>query len=314
MTDYIVKVGNFNQSYSESALNTELYFDIRNCSYDDLKANKDVINQSRRNCWGLQNDKGQYSYDFSIIPSFGFLGDSLPLVKNVELKLSFDRAVGNIGVLKWSDEAGIKSIDKPIEISNCHAVTELVSSPSMRSFFEDIEMNPIVYKFEEAEVIVRTLEKQVETLRIDAVKGGNLPSYIFAGIIPQTSLTGTLESCSTEFTQHGVTRFNFTIDGQSVNGYPIEVTHPSRVYPLVKFLDTTSGLLNVDAGKTLGVETFKHNYLWSHKFEVENSSSGWIGIDFKLEKPFTDTMNIVIWLISPCAISIDKHNEVELIR
>lgn len=67
-------------------------------------------------------------------------------------------------------------------------------------------------------------------------------------------------------------RFNFTIDGQSVDEYQIEISYPSQVYPVAEFLDITSRLLNVDAGKTFGVETFKHNYLWSHKFEVEKKT------------------------------------------
>ena len=314
MTDYIVKVGNFNQNYITTGLNTELYFDNANCGYNDLNANHNTVEKNRRNYWGVANADGKYSYDFSIIPSFGFLADPLPLVKNVELKLSFDRANGNMGVIKWDENPNLPSLDNPLEILNCHAVTEWVTSSSMRSFFDGIDSNPIVYKYEEAEVVVRALDKDDKNLRIDAIKGGNLPSYIFAGIIPQSSMSGTLESCSTEFTQNGVIRFNFTIDGQSVNGYPIEISNPSRVFPLTKFLDTTSRLLNVDVAKTLGVETFKHNYLWSHKFEVEKSSSGWIGIDLKLDTAFNDNMNIVIWLISPCALSIDKYNEIEFIR
>ena len=227
MTDYIVKVGNFNESFIESAFNTELYFDHANCGYDDLKPNKGEVERTRRNYWGILNDAGQYTYDFSIIPSFGFLADSLPLVKNVELKLSFDRAPGNMGAIKWSDDA--LNLDTPIEISNCHAVTEWVTSPALRTYFDGIDSNPIVYKYEEAEVVVRALEKDDQNIRIDAIKGGNLPSYIFAGIIPQTSMVGDIDSCSTEFLQHGVVRFNLTIDGQSVNGYPIEVSNPSRV-------------------------------------------------------------------------------------
>ena len=312
MTDYIVKIGNFNESFIESAFNTELYFDHANCGYDDLKPNKGEVERTRRNYWGILNDAGQYTYDFSIIPSFGFLADSLPLVKNVELKLSFDRAPGNMGAIKWSDDA--LNLDTPIEISNCHAVTEWVTSPALRTYFDGIDSNPIVYKYEEAEVVVRALEKDDQNIRIDAIKGGNLPSYIFAGIIPQTSMVGDINSCSTEFLQHGVVRFNLTIDGQSVNGYPIEVSNPSRVVPLSKFLDTTSRLLNVDTAKTMSVPTFKHNYLWSHKFEVEKSSSGWIGIDLKVDTAYTQNMNIVIWLISPCALTIDKHNEIEFMR
>ena len=310
-----MKVGNFNQSYTDSALNTELYFDGANCGHELLKKNEKQVLRSRRDAWGLPNDSGQYRYDFSIIPVFGFLGGSLPLAKNVELKLSFDRAIGKMGVIKMDAAAGeTTAFDKPLAITNCHAVTEWISSPAIRSYFEDIDINPIVYEYEDIEVVIRSLEKNDKNLRVEAVKGGNLPTFLFAGIIPQSALAGNLDECSTEFTQQNVVRFNLTIDGQSVNGYPLEVANHSRVYPLVKFLDTTSRLANVAASKTQSVETFKHNYLWSHKFEVEKSSSGWIGLDFKLTEGYSDNMYIVIWLISSCALTIDKHNQIEHVR
>ena len=312
LTDYLVKVGNFNQSYTSTALNTELYFDSANMDYEKLKANQNNVELSRREIWGdVVNNS--YRYDFSIIPSFGFLGSSTPLVKNIELKLSFDRAPGNVGAFKWTDAA--KDMDKkPLEIINCHAVTEWISSPALRSYFDGIDDNPIIYKYEEAEIVIRALEKDDKNLRIEAIKGGNLPDYIFAGVIPQTALSGSLTECSTEFQQHDVISFNITVDGHSVNGYPMEVTNHTRVFPMVKFLDTTDRLVNLEASESLSVASFKHNYLWSHKFEVENSSTGWIGIEMKLEKAYSDNMYIVIWLISPCALSIDKNNGIEFIR
>ena len=309
LTDYLVKIGNFDQFYIGSALNTELYFDDANMSYKDLAANKDNILQYRRNSFGVvKNDK--ILYDFSIIPLFGFLGSSTPLVKNVELKLSFDRAPGNVSIIKW-DAAKAKSLEKPFAIDNCHAITEYISSPELRSYFDGIDNNPIVYQYEESEVIIRTLEKNDKNLRIDAIKGGNLPSFIFAGIIPQENLTGSIDFCSTEFNQHDVISFNITVDGQSVNGYPIETRNYTRIFPLSKFLDTTNSLVNVNTGCTISNTSFKHNYIWSHKFEVERSSTGWIGIDIKLENAYKDNMSLVVWLISPCALTIDKYNEIE---
>ena len=280
--------------------------------HETLAANKNDVELSRRSVWGDVVNNA-YRYDFSIIPSFGFLGSSTPLVKNIELKLSFDRAPGNIGVFKWTDEA--ENMDKkPLEITNCHAVTEWISSPALRSHFDGIDNNPIIYKYEEAEIVIRALEKEDKNIRIEAIKGGYLPDYIFAGIIPQTALSGSLTECSTEFQQHDVVSFNITIDGHSVNGYPIEVTNHTRVFPLVKFLDTTDRLMNLEVSDSPSVATFKHNYLWSHRFEVERNASGWIGIELKLEEAYTSNMSIVIWLISSCALSIDKNNEVEFLR
>ena len=85
MTDYIVKVGNFNQTFIDTAFNTELYFDGANCGYDDISKNETKILKARRDSWGVQNSAGAYRYDFSIIPTFGFLAGSLPLPKNIEL-------------------------------------------------------------------------------------------------------------------------------------------------------------------------------------------------------------------------------------
>ena len=293
-------------------MNTELNFDQANAGAAELELNHDKIERSRRLHWKKDDKNACYRYDFSIVPNFGFLGSSLPLVKNVELKLSFDRCSGNHALIKWDQAA--KSVDEPLTIHNCHAITEWVSSASLESHFEQIDREPIVYKYEESEVIIRALDKDDTNLRIDAIRGGNLPTYLFAAIIPQDNLTGTIETCATEFEQCDVTEFNITIDGQSVNGYPVQAAIGCYTYPLCKFLDTTNRIQNVETGETLAMATFKNNFIWSHKFECEKSSTGWIGINLNLDKAYDKNMNMVIWLVYPCALSIDKFNQVELIK
>ena len=61
----------------------------------------------------------------------------------------------------------------------------------------------------------------------------------------------------------------------------------------------------------LGPNEFQYNWLWSHKFESEDAATGWLGVNFKLTTPFTEPMTMVVWVISPAAIAIDKYQQLE---
>ena len=50
---------------------------------------------------------------------------------------------------------------------------------------------------------------------------------------------------------------------------------------------------------------------WAHKFESEMTSQGWIGINLKLAKEYTEQMSLVVWIVSPNALTIDKYHQIE---
>ena len=79
-------------------------------------------------------------------------------------------------------------------------------------------------------------------------------------------------------------------------------------------MDVTDKYLNNGCGSCLNVHDFTYNFLWSHKFEAEITSQGWIGISFKVSTAYTTNMALVVWVISPAAISIDKFHQVERIN
>ena len=55
-------------------------------------------------------------------------------------------------------------------------------------------------------------------------------------------------------------------------------------------------------------------WIWSHKFEAEMTSQGWIGMNLKLSEAFTEQMSMVIWIVSPNALTIDKYHQIEKIN
>ena len=272
-----------------------------------MKANTSWVNR-RRN--GAIEDGDNIRYEFILSPCNGFLQNLEPLIKDCELKLRFERTSWNVAVQAVKDSpAELNSI----ELKDIHAVTEYISSPHWRQYFDKINGAPIMYEYQESEAIIKTLPQNETEIRLDGLKGGNLPSYLFAGIIPQSSLNGDIEHSSTSFKSHGVKEINITLNGNSVNGFPITIKNASPVFPLQKFMDATNRISDIQCGKFLTPNEYKFNWIWAHHFEAEQTSQGWAGINFKLSEPYhsAESMSLVVWIISPAAIKIDKFHQVE---
>ena len=80
--------------------------------------------------------------------------------------------------------------------------------------------------------------------------------------------------------------FNITLNGNSVTGYPVRIEDGMPMWPYKKFVDVTGRFMNNDCGQQLSLSDFKYNWLYAHKFEGEETSSGWIGFNMQLTKAF----------------------------
>ena len=301
------KIGNFSLDSISTCFQTEGYHDIWNGDEAFLSANNSVLSPRRH---GATLSGTKYRYEFEFSPVNGFLSSPDLLMTDCELKLSFDRASIKHPLIRL-DESGILT---DIEIKDCYALTEYVSSGNIQTFFDKIQNEPIIYEYEDTEVVIKSLPTDDTTIRIDNIRGGNTPRYLFAGLIPTTQLQGDWAKSCTKFSQYNVTEFNIALNGNSVNGYPMMIKPNSPCYPLSQFNSVTSRLYNVFAGKQFTMMEFQWNFIWAHKFEAESTSSGWIGIDIKLSEAFTEPMSLVIWIINPTAITIDQFQQIEKIN
>lgn len=307
MIDYIYKVGNFNVGAQTSAFNLEGYYDPFNMSAEDLTSS--TVYLDRRKTKGFKD--GDYTeFEFIICPNTGFLGNNLPLPKDCELKLSFDRAPPYSSVLRLD---GGTDLNEPFTFTDIVATTEYVSSPHWRDIMSSIDHKPLLHTFDECDVMIKNIPLSETEIRFDNLRGGNTPVCMFFGIIPQSCLTGDPALSSTYFKQHEVKEMNITLNGNSVNGYPMSIRRDNPTLPLQKFLDVTNRYYNVSTGKTLDLDEFKFNWLWSHVFESESTSQGWIGVNFKLAKAYTTNMALVCWTVSRVGLTIDKFGSAERI-
>ena len=49
-------------------------------------------------------------------------------------------------------------------------------------------------------------------------------------------------------------------------------------------------------------------------FEIEETPNGWLSLDFKLDEGYDVNMTLVLWLICPYRLSLDRFNQVEIIK
>ena len=200
LADYIYKYGNFNTSTITSVFNPEGYIDCYNSDKAQLSAGGNSKIVARRKYQAFASGTNQ-RYEFIICPNIGFLASPDLLMKDCELRLNFDRSPATTSLVEC---AAITNVCDFIEIKDCCAITEYVSSPSLRQHFETIDSRPLVYEYDDCEVILKSIPLNDTDIRFDSIRGGNIPDYIFAAVIPQASLNGEFETSSTYFHRHKV--------------------------------------------------------------------------------------------------------------
>ena len=118
----------------QSGFTTEGYFDNYNMNADLLKAEQ--FNIKKRRKWGRHQQDHTIRYEFAFSPNAGFLASPDLLLKDTELKISFDRCPPSMALLAV-DTITTECIK--LEIKDCFAMTEYVSSEALRESFETIE-------------------------------------------------------------------------------------------------------------------------------------------------------------------------------
>ena len=280
--------------------------DLWNAGKAELNGTSSIITHRE----GLGTTDGtDITYDFIIVPCHGFLASPDLLLNNCELRINFDRADSKISTIRTSGSETTPKID----IKDCFAKTEYVSSPELRQYFERVSLNPILYMYEDVNVITKPIPKSLNTVRFDNIRAGSTPKYIFFGVIDADSLTGSAEQSSTNFGGQGVEEASIYYNGNLVPGYPIKTENDRSISVLHQFNDVTGRYLNTYAEGSFTVNEFEYNFIWSHKLEAE-TVNGSISIELNLKNPYSTNKTLVVWLITENVLSIDKDNIVEKLQ
>ena len=154
----------------------------------------------------------------------------------------------------------------------------------MRSAFETVNIKPLEYKYDECTVMCRTIPINEKYVRLENIRGGNCPDYIFFGLVNTAAFSGSFDFQSHNYENHNLKEVNLTLNGNSCHGFPLRMKNNKPVWAYFRLFDTLGRLLNSKLGRQWEMTDFAYNCLFSHKFEGEDTSSGWIGVDLAFDK------------------------------
>ena len=281
LSDWLAKIGNFdNQCFQSMFAGLEGYFDLYNYEEGSQK-DKDLIKDFRRQ--GIKKVGSNYVYEFIITPNDSFLNDNKVLPPGVELKLMFDRLSADFSTCKIGQTDPLAG--KVLELKDVYAQVEYISSPALRNYHERINTMPISFEYDEMNVMCKILPQGENYIRLENIKGGNTPDFLFMGVVPTAALNGSTSLSPIKFGSYGIKEVNITLNGNSCNGYPIRNHNDFPIWSYYKFLDVIGRLQNANNGQQLTIDEFKRSMIIAHKFEGEDSLQGWLGATIALSDP-----------------------------
>ena len=252
------KYTNFSFRYVESLYgSTEGFSDIYPYEdyRDDVSAKAKLIDNRRKYA---VKEGSSYIYEFVFSPFDPFLNENTPLLPNMELKLTFDRLQAEFSTISVAESNNPKSIKGSVyDLKNVYAVADYVSSTALRHHFDAIQYKPIEYVYDEVQVCCKNLPLAEQYIRVHNITGGNTPDFVFVGICKSAGLNGSLDHSSTSFQPNGVEKIDITLNGASINGYPMSISNDLPLMPYIKFQDILARTANVDLGTQLTIQDFK---------------------------------------------------------
>ncbi len=294
LIDYIQMYGNFVPGYITSGFYPAGYFDEWSLNTQSIEGQPEALRKVENTRMSHTTSTGDMvTYDLLFKPPSGILNSSKPLLPKTEMIISFDRASSEIALLNKTKEYESPLAGKVIELTNVFLRANYLSSPFLRSYFDRISTRDITYKYDECAVYHKSLPQGSTIIRMANIVGGNTPAYLFAGVIKSSALNGSYLESSTRFERNNVCEFDLTLDGYSVNDFPITSENNSAILVYEKFLRTTNRKFNNKCAEMMNFSDFKSfHYIYGHKFSGEVSEQGWIGVNLKLEQPFEENMTL----------------------
>ena len=290
--DYLAMNGNFSPNYLSSAAYLAGYFDPWNVGVSDYTGeNSSVFDsvETPRMPFAKTSDDKWSIYELLFRPPVGILNSTKPLLPKTEFVLSFDRAVSDLAMIKKTIAAENPLDGEVIPLENVFLRATYYTSPYLRNHFSSITEKEIIYEFDEMSIYQKNIPQGITTVRFPNIIGGNTPTHLFAGIIKSSALMGDCALSSTCFKQNMVTEFDLTLDGASVQGFPIRTDNSIPALAYDSYLKATNRAFNNKVSDVVPIRDYSNfHLLYGHKFSGEQSTTGWIGINLKLEKEYEE--------------------------
>ena len=147
--------------------------------------------------------------------------------------------------------------------------------------------------------------------RLENLRGGNIPDYLFIALTPTEALNGSTSQSQMNFQNLNINEINLTLNGNSCLGFPLRIQNNYPIWPFFKLQDALGRLQNESIGRNLRMEDYSNNVVYCHKFEGEETSQGWVGLTLSFKVPLTVPHTLILWTVQNVKTTIDKFCMIE---
>ena len=306
--DLINKLGNFNIDYLFTYFGIEGYSDLMSVPYSKLSSLNKVV--AIRKSMGFLHS-GIRTYEIIFTPTNSFILNNDPFPPGFELKLNFERSLAKSSlIIDGSASPSPDLTGKTIELLDCYAIGEYVSSHELRSYFKTIEHKPISYYIENCEIIHRTLPTGELSIRIPSVRSGNAPMYFFCGIVKSSNIEGDFQTSSTQFNVNNVTELVVCLNGIPLQSQPSRIDNDMPVWIYRTFYEVTNRDNNYSS-RQLKLTDFLETCIYAVGFDGCDCSSGNIDVNIQLHTAYTDPHTLVTFSIMKEVVELYKDHRIE---
>ena len=181
----------------------------------------------------------------------------------------------------------------------------------LRNIFDQMRTRPLEFQYDECTVICRSIPVNEQYVRLENLKGGNIPDYLFMAVVQTAALNGSSNLSPINFKNNGIKEINLTLNGNSCLGFPMRIQNDTPIWPYQKFLETLGRSSNESNGRQWSLDTFARNCIYSHKFEGEETTQGWIGVTLSFSQALTKQHTLILWSVQNVKATIDKFCMIE---
>ena len=141
--------------------------------------------------------------------------------------------------------AGDAEKGKILTVKNCFAEVDYISSPYLRSMMNSLDSKPLQFKYDDADIIYKAVpvksghkyQKKIncvkmnqQSVRMENLRGGNTPQFVFFGLIETEALNGSSTLSSSVFKNYDLQEVSLTLNGQTCQEW-----FKIEIYFLIKF-------------------------------------------------------------------------------
>ena len=282
--------------------------------FDPIMATTAVIDaMSASTKIGFQNARvnitGGTEYEILMPIDASIFSSNELLPSNTAIDLSFERTSAKLSSILFKSHA---QDDSHIDLKDVYLTLPYKRSEEMFQLERNAMSRPIKLHFDDYVIKRFNIPKGTNSVMMNNLIGGQLPSKLFWGVQSMDSYGGSFKHSSTLFNRNHVVKANLYVDGKETDDYPVLLSAQNVAQPFVKYLENTNQQLNGFLSRTLSFNEFEHyTCIYSAAFNTDESGSLSFELDF--ENPVSTDLVLITCSLHPRTMKIDHNRNFQIV-